>query len=475
MKVLFCTSESIPFAASGGLADVSSALPKSLNELDVDCRVVMPLYEGISNEFKNKMKYITNFFVPVSWRQQYCGVFMLEHDGVIYYFLDNEYYFKRNNLYGYDDDAERFTFFSRAVLEMISHIDYKPDIIHSNDWQTALIPVYYSLIYVHYNWYYGIKNIFTIHNIQYQGKYGLEIIDNVVGIPAEKISIMEFDNCANFMKGAIESADIVTTVSPTYAKEILSPWFSYGLDSILKDRSFKVCGILNGIDDKEYNPQTDNLIYENYSFSDIQGKFKNKQLLRNRLFLEQKDVPLIGMVTRLVEQKGIDLVVDALEALLNEEDVQFVILGSGQYEYEKFFFYMQNKYKGRVCACYGFVPELSHKIYAASDLFLMPSKTEPCGLSQMIALRYGSIPIVRETGGLFDSVKDSGDEIGNGFTFKNYQKDDMVYAIKRAVWGYKNKEGFNILRKRAMKCDNSFKKSAKKYLDIYNTINNHIK
>lgn len=475
MKVLFCTSESIPFAASGGLADVSSALPKSLNELDVDCRVVMPLYEGISNEFKNKMKYITNFFVPVSWRQQYCGVFMLEHDGVIYYFLDNEYYFKRNNLYGYDDDAERFTFFSRAVLEMISHIDYKPDIIHSNDWQTALIPVYYSLIYVHYNWYYGIKNIFTIHNIQYQGKYGLEIIDNVVGIPAEKISIMEFDNCANFMKGAIESADIVTTVSPTYAKEILSPWFSYGLDSILKDRSFKVCGILNGIDDKEYNPQTDNLIYENYSFSDIQGKFKNKQLLRNRLFLEQKDVPLIGMVTRLVEQKGIDLVVNALEALLNEEDVQFVILGSGQYEYEKFFFDMQNKYKGRVCACYGFVPELSHKIYAASDLFLMPSKTEPCGLSQMIALRYCSIPIVRETGGLFDSVKDSGDEIGNGFTFKNYQKDDMLYAIKRAVWGYKNKEGFNILRKRAMKCDNSFKKSAKKYLDIYNTINNHIK
>lgn len=475
MKVLFCTSESMPFAASGGLADVSSALPKSLNELDVDCRVVMPLYEGISNEFKNKMEYITNFFVPVSWRQQYCGVFTLEHDGVIYYFLDNEYYFKRNNLYGYDDDAERFTFFSRAVLEMISHIDYKPDIIHSNDWQTALVPVYYSLFYVHYEWYYGIKNIFTIHNIQYQGKYGMEIIDNVVGIPAERVSIIEFDNCANFMKGAIESADIVTTVSPTYAKEILHPWFSYGLDSILKDRSFKVCGILNGIDDKEYNPQTDNLIYENYSFSDIQGKFKNKQLLKDRLFLEQKDVPLIGMVTRLVEQKGIDLVVDALETLLNEEDVQFVILGSGQYEYEKFFFDMQNKYKGKVCACYGFVPELSHKIYAASDLFLMPSKTEPCGLSQMIALRYGSIPIVRETGGLFDSVKDSGDEIGNGFTFKNYQKDDMLYAIKRAVWGYKNKEGFNILRKRAMKCDNSFKKSARKYLDIYNTINNHIK
>lgn len=468
MKVLFCSSESIPFAASGGLAEVSGSLPKSLRELEIDCRVVMPFYKNIPDKLKSKMEFVTSFNVPLSWRSVYCGVFKCVYRGVTYYFIDNEYYFKRDSLYGYYDDGERFAFFSRAILEMLPYIDYKPDIIHSNDWQTALVPVYYSLIYVHFKWYYGIRNIFTIHNIQYQGKYGMDIIEDVVGVPREKFSVLEFDHCANFMKGAIESSDVVTTVSPTYAHEILNPWFSYGLDPILKERNFKVCGILNGIDNETYNPETDKLIYKNYSINDINSKYENKRLLRERLFLENKiNVPLIGMVTRLVDHKGIELVINAFERLMNEEDVQFVILGSGQNEFEDFFNRMQERYHGRVSSCHGFIPELSHKIYAASDLFLMPSKSEPCGLSQMIALRYGSIPIIRATGGLYDSVKDSGDGYGNGFTFNNYTHDDMLNAIKRAVWGYSDRCGFKILMKRAMQCDNSFEKSAGEYANLY--------
>ncbi len=472
MEVLFCTSESIPFAASGGLADVSSALPKYLVEESVKCRVVMPLYSSIPQSLRDSMEYITNFYVQLCWRSLYCGVFKLEYNNVTYYFLDNEYYFKREGIYGHYDDAERFAFFSKAILEMLPHINYKPNVIHSNDWQTALVPVYYSLIYGKYDWYQGIKNVFAIHNIQYQGKYGIDIIEDIVGVPREKFSVLEFDDCTNFMKGAIETADKVVTVSPTYAKEILNPWFSYGLDPILNKRSFKLVGILNGIDYDEYNPQEDTLLYRNYSCESIELKEQNKIELRNRLYLNnENDTPLIAMVTRFTEQKGMDLVLDIFDRLMNEEDVQFVILGSGRKDYEEFFYSMQNKYKGRVSACYGFVRELSHKIYAAADMFLMPSRSEPCGLSQMIALRYGAIPIVRETGGLYDSIKDSEDLKGNGFTFKTYNSNDMLNAIKRSIYGYKNKEGWRILTLRAMNCDNSFKKSAIKYKNLYLSLN----
>ena len=468
MKCLFCTSEALPFAASGGLGDVAGSLPHALRNRLIGCRVVMPLYDEIPKELKDSMRFVTSLSVPVSWRRQYCGVFEARYGGVIYYLLDNQYYFKRKGLYGHYDDAERFAFLSRASLEMLKYIDFKPDIIHANDWQTALVPVYYSLFYSHDEWYSGIKTVFTIHNIQYQGKYGLEVVEDIVGIPNDKISVIEFDGCANFMKGAIETANRVTTVSPTYAMEIMDPWYAHNLDPILRERSWKVSGILNGIDVDNYNPATDKDLYENYSLDDILGKAENKRALQERLGLNiDPDVPLVGMVTRMVVHKGLDLVKAALDQLMNEEDIQFVILGSGDWEYETFFREMQNKYQGRLNASFGFVPELSRKIYAGSDIFLMPSKSEPCGLSQMIALRYGTIPVVRETGGLKDSIHDSGDGEGNGITFKNYDPMDMMNAVKRALEGYKNKEGWNILVKRAMQSDNSWGKSANEYIRLY--------
>ena len=471
MKVLFCTSEALPFAASGGLGDVSGSLPQALRARLIGCRVVMPLYEEVPEEFRENMKFVTSLSVPVSWRRQYCGVFEARHGGVIYYLLDNQYYFKRQGLYGHYDDAERFAFLSRAALEMLPYIDFKPDIIHCNDWQTALVPVYYSLFYAGNEWFEGIKTVFTIHNIQYQGKYGDEILEDVLGIPSSQRQLLEFDGCINLMKGAIEAANAVTTVSPTYAGEILDPWYSHGLDPILRARGWKVSGILNGIDVGSYDPETDPDIFLNYSAENPAGKAENKRALQERLGLEQRpDVPMIGMVTRMVAHKGLDLVKEVFCELLDTQDVQFVILGSGDWEYESFFKAMQEKYPGRMCACFGFVPELSRKIYAGSDIFLMPSKSEPCGLSQMIALRYGSIPVVRETGGLKDSISDSGDGVGNGFTFQTYNARDMLYAVSRALEGYRNPEGWALLVERAMQCDNSWGRSANEYIRLYKSL-----
>lgn len=471
MKCLFCASEALPYIASGGLADVVGSLPRALRQRLIGCRVVLPLYSDISAELRDSMNFIVEFSVPVAWRKQYCGVFEARSNGAIYYFLDNEYYFKRNGIYGHYDDAERFAFFSRAILEMLPYIDFKPDIIHANDWQTALVPVYYSLFYANNDWYRGIKTIFTIHNIQYQGKYGLDIAEDILGIPRNRLSIVELDNCINFMKGAIETANRVTTVSPTYADEILNPWYSYGMDSILRARMWKLGGILNGLDYTNYNPETDVNIYANYNAENIGNKVINKLKLQDRLFLKKdKSIPMIGMVTRMVSHKGLDLVRDKLEQLMNEENIQFVIVGSGEKEYEDYFKYMQEKFKGRFSACFGFVPELSHKIYAASDIFLMPSKSEPCGLSQMIALRYGAIPVIRETGGLKDSVFDSQGGGGNGFTFKNYDSLDMFNALKRAIYGYKDKKGWEILVKRAMSYDYSWSISANEYIKLYRSL-----
>lgn len=472
MKCLFCTSEALPFAASGGLADVAGSLPQALRKRLVGCRIVMPLYEDIPQELKDEMRFITSLSVPVSWRRQYCGIFEARRGGVIYYLIDNQYYFKRKGLYGHYDDAERFAFLSRATLEMLPYVDFKPDIIHCNDWQTALIPIYYSLFYSNYDWYAGIKTIFTIHNIQYQGKYGLELMEEVLGLPDYDQPVVEYDNCINLMKGAIETANRITTVSPSYAKEIMDPWFSFGLDPMLRERSWKLSGILNGIDVDNYNPATDPDIYENYSVKDMSGKAECKRALQERLGLEQNaEVPLIGMVTRMVSHKGLDLVKFALEEMMNTETVQFVILGSGDWEYESFFKAMQEKYPGRLVACYGFVPELSRKIYSGADMFLMPSKSEPCGLSQMIALRYGTIPIVRETGGLKDSIHDSGDGEGNGFTFQSYDAGDMLSAIRRAIAGYWDESGgWKVLMKRAMESDNSWSKSANEYIKLYREV-----
>lgn len=474
MRILYCTSEANPFAGSGGLADVAGSLPKTLKQKGVDCRVVMPLYGSIPQSLKDTMNYITNFTVPVAWRRQYCGLFWAQCDGVTFYFIDNEFYFKRGSLYGFYDDAERFSFFSRAILEMLPYIDFHPDLIHTNDWQTALVSTYYYCFYSHNPWYHNIKSMFTIHNIQYQGMYGWDVNTECVGIPEDQTSILEMDGKLNMLKGAIETATRISTVSPSYANEILDPWFAHGLDSILRFRSYKLCGILNGIDEVSYDPATDYQLYKNFSADDLSGKAVNKRALQERLGLEQRpEPPMITMVTRMVAHKGLDIVRLALDQIMCEEDVQFVILGSGEQEYEDFFSHMQWKYPGRLCCCHGYIPELARKIYAAGDIFLMPSMSEPCGLSQMIALRYGNIPVVREVGGLRDSIKDSLGGFGNGFTFANYDAYDMVTAIRRAIAGYWDRPGWKTLVLRAMNSDNSWDRSAQDYINVYrDTVDN---
>ena len=467
MKVLYAASEALPFIASGGLGDVAGSLPHALRKRLIGCRVVLPMYDTIKQDLKDTMKFITHISVPVAWRRQYCGIFEAKYNGVIYYLIDNQYYFKRDTIYGHYDDAERFAFFSRAVLEIIPYIDFKPDIIHCNDWQTALTPVYYSAMYANSPGYENIKTIFTIHNIQYQGVYGKELLEDVLGIPADKASLLEYDGCINFMKGAIECADKVTTVSPSYADEILDPWYSHGLDSILNERRYKLSGILNGIDTVGYDPATDKCIKANFSADDISGKKIDKEELQKEMGLPVKPgVPVIGMVTRLVSHKGLDLVKGILDELLATSEMQLVVLGSGDYEYESYFRWIAEKYPDKVGLRIGFVPELARKIYAGADMFLMPSKSEPCGLSQMVALRYGTVPIVRETGGLRDSITDCGDGKGNGFTFKSYNAHDMLDAIRRALTLYYNGD-WNELVLRALNCDFSWGRPANAYIRLY--------
>lgn len=471
MKVLFVVSEAKPFIASGGLGDVAGSLPAALRRRLIGCRLVLPLYEGIPQKYKDDMRFITHITVPVAWRRQYCGVFELKYNGVICYFIDNQYYFKRQGIYGHYDDAERFAFFSRAVLEILPHIGFKPDIIHCNDWQTALLPVYYSRFYATREGYENIKTVFTIHNIQYQGKYGKEVLEDVAGFGKEDAPLLENDGCVNFMKGGIECANAVTTVSPTYAQEILDPWYSFRLDPILNARKWKLHGILNGIDTAANDPATDPALPAHFSAEDVSGKAACKAALQKEVGLpERPDAPLIGIVSRLVAHKGFDLVKCVLEELLATEDVQIVALGSGEWQYEKFFSEMAAKHPEKLAVRLGFVPALASRIYGGSDMFLMPSKSEPCGLSQMFALRYGSVPIVRATGGLKDSIQDSGMGEGNGFVFEDYNAHDMLHAIRRAIGGYRDAEGWAILRKRAMECDFSWGRSANEYIRLYKSL-----
>ena len=466
MKVLYAASECVPFATSGGLAEVAGSLPKALVEHGVDCRVVLPLYGDIKDEYRRAMKFLGCFSVSVAWREQYCGVLSLERDGVTYYFIDNEYYFKRSGLYGYYDDAERFAFFSRAVLEMIRNIEWHPDILHANDWQTALANVYINKFYRQDPIYAGIKTLFTIHNIQYQGKYGMEILEDVLGISHEDGSVLELDGCVNFMKGAIESSDKVSTVSPTYAREILDPWFAHGLDGLLRDRQYKLCGILNGINTELYNPATDPYIVANYSTRGFANKRKCKKELLEKFSLEDNGAPVVAIISRLVAHKGIDLVKHVLEYMLLQ-GFEVVILGSGEYMYETCFNDFARRFPGKCGVKIGFIPELSHVIYAGADMFLMPSRSEPCGLSQLIALRYGTIPIVRVTGGLADTITDSGDGVGNGFTFQSYNAHDMLDACLRAKAVYEHADQWRTLVRRALKCDFSWGQSAKSYIGLY--------
>ncbi|MDR1409943.1 MAG: glycogen synthase, partial [Oscillospiraceae bacterium] len=388
--------------------------------------------------------------------------------GVIYYLIDNEYYFKRSGAYGYYDDAERFAFLSRAALEILPHVGYKPDIIHANDWQTALTPVYYTCLYANTPGYEDIKTVFTLHNMQYQGEYGKELLAEVVGVDPKDAKLIEFGANVNLLKGGIECADAVTTVSPTYAQEILDPWFSHGLDPLLREREWKLSGILNGIDTEAYNPETDEAIAEKYSAKEFSGKAVCKAVLQKEFELpERPEVPLFAMVTRLTGHKGLDLLKPILYEFLGNTDAQFIVLGSGDKEYEDFFKRARMDFPNKLGLFLGFNPGLSHRVYAGADLFLMPSKSEPCGLSQMIALRYGTVPVVRAVGGLKDSIRDIGDSEGNGFTFQSYNAHDMLGAIRRALETYARPDDWRTLILHGMACDFSWNVSAREYLRLY--------
>jgi starch synthase len=463
MNVLFASSEAYPFFSSGKLGDMTGSLAHALRRQKTGIRVILPLYRDMKPEWREKLRYLTNFTVPVSWRNQYCGLFELVRGGIVYYFLDNEYYFNRSGFYGFYDDGERFAFFSRAILETLRHVDFAPAIIHCNDWQTALVPVYLELMYRAEEKFAGIKTIFTIHDIQYQGKYGPEIAGGVLGIGPEHYSILEYDGIVNYMKAAIETAGMISTVSPSYAREILDPWYGCGMDRFLRDRDYKLRGILSGIDEEDYNPATDLNIAAQYSADDFEeGKEYCRENLRKTLALEEGDKPIVGMVTHFFSHKGPDLLVRAADEIL-DSGMQLAILGLGEQGYERLFTELAARRGGCCAVRLGFLPGLARKIYAGSDMFLMPSKSEPCGLAQMLALRYGSIPIVRETGGLRDSISEG----ENGFVFVSYSADEMKSACFRARDTWKNKQAWNALVRRAMKCDHSWTAPAKKYLEMY--------
>lgn len=466
-KILFVASESTPFIATGGLAEVIGSLSKAIaQDSDYDVRVVIPLYSDISWDYRNKFKYLGNIFVPLAWRNQYCGIFSYEMNGVTFYFLDNEYYFKRPGCYGYYDDGERFAFFCRSVLEIMPFLNFYPDIMHCHDWQAALASIYLKTIYCFRPEYQFIRSFFTIHNIEYQGQYSLDILEDLFGISNTWRYLLEYNKCINLMKAAIECSEKFSTVSPRYAQEIKDPFYAHKLDPIIRRNEFKLVGILNGIDVDSYNSETDKAIFANYSAQDIEPKKKCKEELQKMFNLPVKpDTPMIAIISRLVAHKGLDLVRTVIEEVLRQ-DVQIVILGKGDSAYENYFSDLARKYVGKLVTIIAFNPDLSRKIYSGADLFLMPSKSEPCGLSQMIASRYGTVPIVRETGGLYDSIKPVGNG-GNGFTFANYNAYDMLYVIREAINCYHNKEFWPELVKRVMNVDFSWQRSAKEYEKVY--------
>ncbi len=470
MNVLFAASEARPFIASGGLSDVIGALPKALNGAGCDCRVILPLYSDIPDKFREDMHRIAEINVQLGWRSLYCGLFEVEYNGVIFYFIDNEYYFKRNGIYGHFDDGERFAYFSKAVLEAVRVMDFEPEVIHCHDWQTGLIPTFRHLFY-HSDPKIGkAKTIFTIHNIQYQGNYDMYFAEDVLGLAQDQRNLVEYDGRCNYMKAGIDRCDAISTVSPTYASEIQDPWFAWGMDRLLRERKYKLAGILNGIDTELYDPTADKDIPATFSKYDLSGKAKCKAELQKELGLEVDPTAMvIGMVGRLVSHKGLDLVKSVFEDIL-QKPVQFAILGSGESSYEGFFRYMQERYPGKVSFVCGFIPALAKRIYAGSDVFLMPSKSEPCGLAQMIALRYGTVPIVRETGGLKDSIKDVGGIKGNGFTFQTYNAHDMLDAVDRAYVLYQKPERWRETVLNALACDFSWSRSAHAYTRLYEAV-----
>ncbi|MFD0827174.1 glycogen synthase GlgA [Neobacillus sp. M.A.Huq-85] len=471
MKVLFTVSECGPFVKSGGLADVAGSLPKELKSLGTDVRVILPKYGTISDEFKKEMKKIKEFTVPVGWRNQYCGIEELVFQGLTFYFVDNEYYFKRESLYGFFDDGERFAFFNRAVLETLSHLDFFPDVLHCHDWHTAMIPFLLRKEYYQRKGYGKIRTVFTIHNLQFQGIYANEVLEDLFGMDRESIDLgqLEFFGNVNFMKAGLVAADKITTVSPTYKKEIQTPTYGEKLDGLLKTREEDILGILNGIDEDFYNPEKDPFLYQTYTAKNHEKKAVNKREIQKLFGLPQSSgTPLMVMISRLTKQKGLDLVKCVLREIL-QEDIQVIILGTGDYEFEEYFRQAARVYPEKLKVHTGFSEELAHKLYAAADLFLMPSLFEPCGLGQLIAMKYGAIPIVRETGGLNDTVQAWNETTGegNGFSFSHFNAHDMLYTIQRALHFYRDEAVWPKLVKRAMEMDNSWAQSAFRYNQLY--------
>ncbi len=473
MRILFAASESVPFVKTGGLADVVGALAPVLAKEGHDVRVVIPQFSAIPKEWMEQMTHVTDFEVQLGWRRQYCGIESLKKDGVTWYFIDNKFYFGRPYIYGMGgDEYERFGFFCRSVLNMLPLIDFQPEVIHAHDWQSGMIPALLKIQYAHLPFYQNIKTIFTIHNLQYQGIFGIREVQDVLGLGDSLWTEdkLECYGCANFMKAALVYSDLITTVSPSYSQEIQTAYYGERLDGLLRARKEDLYGVLNGIDMVDYNPETDPNIAEHYSAEDLSGKAGCKRVLQENLGLEiRQDVPMIGMVGRLSNQKGLDLV-DYVIADIMRQGIQLVVLGMGEGRYFNLFSWAEGEYKGRVAARFTMDHALAHQIYAGCDMFLMPSQFEPCGLSQMIAMRYGTLPIVRETGGLRDTVLSYNEETGegNGFSFFNYNAHDMLHTVERAVRYYHQEpEIWKKLQVRGMTGDYSWTHSAGEYLRLY--------
>lgn len=470
--ILFAAAEASPFIKTGGLADVIGSLPKELIRQGADIRVILPKYDGIPDYWKLRMEHLCHFNVPVGWRQQYCGISSLCQDGVTYYFVDNEYYFKRSNTYGYYDDAERFAFFCRAVLEALPKLDFKPQVIHCHDWHTAVIPL---LLHAHYRQepgYANLHTVLTIHNLHYQGVFPAGVLGDLLDLDEREYLThdkVEFYGGVNFLKAGIVYSDVITTVSKSYAEEILTPEYGENLDGLLRERKRDLTGIVNGIDYEYYNPANDGVIAAKYTWRSAGRKRQSKLKLQEFLGLPvDVNIPLIGIVTRLVPSKGLDLVAEVLDEVV-KLGVQVVVLGTGDEKYVNMFTVAAHHNPDNVSSNIYFEENLAHKIYAGSDMFLMPSLFEPCGIGQMIALRYGSIPVVRETGGLKDTIIPYNEYTGegNGFVFSRYQGQDMLNAVQRALAVYRNADQWKKVVYSAMRSDYSWGKSAQEYLSLY--------
>ncbi len=469
LRILLASPEVRPWSGTGGLGEVAGSLPRALNKIpdaNIDCRVITPLYSAVSQECRDQMTFLGYKYIPVSWRQKYMGVFELRQGDITVYFIDNEEYFKRDGLYGYYDDCERFAFFSRAVFESLEFMDFTPDIFHANDWQTALVPVYQDAIY-HLP---SVATVFTIHNVEYQGQYGPEVIHDVIGMPDGSEHLLDFNGCCNLMKGGITTANLVSTVSPSYAAELCDPMFGFGMDPVIRDSRNKLRGILNGIDTVSYDPGNDPFIPAHFTADDFSGKYICRTELQKELGLPERDVPVLSLISRLVPAKGIDLVSASMDDILNQNDCQFVALGTGDRDLENFFRGLEERHPDKVRSLIRFDNALSHRIYAGSSIFLMPSRSEPCGLSQMIACRYGTVPVVRSTGGLRDSIKDCTLGNGSGFLFERYDAADFRAAVGNALSRYRNKEDWDALTAHDMKLDFSWANSAREYLNMYNEV-----